>query len=286
MIRPAAGGWTNLKLRVSFINFLNSVPLGWGFLHGEQREHFELAFDVPSQCAQRLAAGAADVGLIPAIEYQRIPRLRVLPDISISAKREVKSVLFVSHKPLDEIRTIALDTSSRTSVALLRVLLEIFHERVGLRYQSQPPVPEIMLGSCDAALIIGNPALHLKSSGLRVYDLAREWVKFTGLPFVFAFWAVADGVVLGANLNTFYQSKAAGLAAIREIADSYASSLGLQQDETREYLQRHLDYSLDGANLKGLNVFYELAHRLDLIPAIQPVRFYPVESRMEVDFEG
>jgi len=267
-----------MKLRVSFINFLNSVPLGWGFLHGEQRENFELSFDVPSECARRLATGAADVGLIPVIEYQRIPGLRVLPEMSISAKREVKSVLFVSQKPLDEIQTVALDTSSRTSVALLRVILEIFHQRVGLTYQSQPPLPETMLANCDAALIIGNPALHLQTSGLRVYDLAHEWAKFTGLPFVFAFWAVADGVVLGANLNTFYQSKEAGLAAIKEIADNYSNSLGLDPYDTREYLQRHLDYSLDEANLKGLNMFYELARRLDLIPAIQPVKFYPVAA--------
>ena len=271
-----------MKLRVSFINFLNSVPLGWGFLHDEQRENFELSFDVPSECAQRLATGAADVGLIPVIEYQRIPGLRVLPGMSISAKREVKSVLFVSQKPLREIRTVAVDTSSRTSVALLRVLLEIFHQRVGLTYRAQPPIPEIMLANCDAALIIGNPALHLNSTGLRVYDLAHEWAKFTGLPFVFAFWAVADGVLLGANLDTFYRSKEAGLAAIEEIADSYSNSLGLDHYDIREYLQRHLDYSLDEANLKGLKMFYELARRLDLIPAIQPIRFYPavaVEGR-------
>lgn len=275
-----------MKLRVSFINFLNSVPLGWGFTQGNHRDVFQVDFDVPSQCARRLATGEADIGLIPVIEYQRIPDLKVLPGISISAKREVKSVLFVSRKPIEEIRTIALDTSSRTSVALLRILLETFYHGKNLEYRPQPPLPERMLQDSEAALIIGNPALNLNPAGLRIYDLAREWLHFTGLPFVFAFWAVRGSVDLGPLVKVFYESKASGLAHLEEIVTAYSRESGKPPSEIREYLTRHLDYSLDEANLKGLQTFFERAHELGMISHIEPLHFYPLPAGMEADDAG
>ena len=176
-----------MKLRVSFIEYLNSVPLGWGFLRGPFCGAFDLIFDVPSQCGQHLSKGQVDVGLIPTIEYQRIPDLLVLPDISIAAKREVKSVLFVTKKALTKVSRIAVDTSSRTSVSLLRIIFEKFHGIEGVTYHPESPRPERMLELYDAALIIGNPALEVPPGNYDVLDLAKEWNRFYRIAFCLCF---------------------------------------------------------------------------------------------------
>lgn len=267
-----------MKLRVSFIDFLNSVPLGWSFLHGELRDVFDLGCDVPSRCARRLAEGDADVGLIPVIEYLRNPSLSILPGISISSKREVRSVLFVSKLPLPEVRRVALDTSSRTSAALLQILLKRFYRLDGISYEPCPPDPDRMLEAHDAALIIGNPALKVLGKPLIIYDLAAEWGRFTGLPFVFAVWAVRNGVVLGDQARHFYDSRREGLRNVDRIARMYSECLGLSPSEIRTYLLHHLDYSLDEANLKGMRAFFELAVEEGLAPGGRDLDFVPVES--------
>ncbi len=267
-----------MKFRVSFINFLNSVPLGWGFLQGSYRDTFQLLFDVPSECARHLESGQADVGLIPVIEYQRIGGLRVLPEISISSKREVRSVLFVCSKPLLEVRRVAVDTSSRTSAALLEIILRTFYRRDEIVFEPHRPEPAEMLEKYDAALIIGNPALRVPNRPLHVVDLAAEWNRFTGLPFVFAVWAVRAGVELGEAASVFYASRREGLEQLDGIARSYSERLGLPREEVEVYLREHLDYGLDGENLRGLETFFQLAGELGLIEAPRPLRFYPVPA--------
>ena len=267
-----------MKLKVSFIEFLNSVPLGWGFLHGPYQDAFELVFDVPSQCARRLSRGEVDIGLIPAIEYQNIPDLRVIPDIAIASKREVKSVLFVSKVPLRQIKSIALDTSSRTSVVLLKILLQHYYGRDLIRYCDERPDPQSMLREHDAALIIGNPALTVSDHSLHVYDLAREWNRFTGLPFVFAFWAVRPGVDLGEQAKFFTLSRDQGLKQVESIAKMYSRKLGVPVAEIKDYI-RTLNYSLDESNQRGLNTFFELAAQLGLISQPRPLLFYETGRR-------
>ena len=263
------------RLRVSFIEFLNAIPLGWGFLKGSHKGLFKVMFDVPSECARHLARGEADVGLIPVIEYQRIAGLRVLPGISIASKKEVKSVLFVSRTPIEDVSRVALDTSSRTSVVLLKILLSEFFGAGTVTFQERVPTPEDVLGDCDAALLIGPNAITASLNGLRVYDLAEEWHRFTGLPFVFAFWAVRKGIDLGHYTRVFYESRQEGLLAIPEISSIYAHRLGLTSQEIRTYLETNLDYSLDEQNLRGLNLFFELAQRIGAIPSPAPLRFCP-----------
>lgn len=266
-----------MKIRVSFIEFLNSVPLGWGFLHGRQQGAFQVLFDVPSECARHLATGEVDVGLIPVIEYQRIPGLRILPDIAVASRHEVKSVLFVSRTPLAEIRRVALDTSSRTSAVLLKILLH-HYGKTEVEYLEHPPDPEAMLARCEAALLIGNPALRIDRTGLYVFDLAREWHRLTGLPFVFAFWAVRPGIELGSQAEIFYASREEGLQSLDQIASLYSERLGLPEGEIRVYLKDHLDYRLDPPHRQGLLKFFELAESLGLIPQIRPLDFLPVET--------
>jgi chorismate dehydratase len=253
------------KIRVSFIEFLNAIPLGWGFMHGSHQGLVDLLFDVPSECARHLMGGEADVGLIPVVEYFRIPGLRVIPEIAIAARGKVKSVLFVSKVPIEEVKKVALDSSSRTSTALLKILLSRFYGCDSVEYSESLPNAEEMLAAHDAALLIGNAALQIPPQERYVYDLAAEWNRFTGLPFVFAFWAVREGVQMGDSLGAFYQSREEGIAAIDEIASIYADRLGLVPSEIRSYLSSNLDYSLDEKNLKGLQLFFSLARESKLL---------------------
>lgn len=263
-----------MKIRVSFIEYLNSVPLGWGFLNGPHKDIFDLTFDKPSQCAGHLSKGEVDVGLIPVVEYQRIPDLLVLPDISISSKHKVKSVLFVSKKPLERIKRIAVDSSSRTSVALLQILVQKFYNISSVSYHAEPPNPTKMLELYDAALIIGNAALSVPSGPYDVYDLAYEWNRFTGLPFVFAFWAVRPKIDLKEQFEVFYQSREQGLKEVGRISDIYAEKLGVPSSDIRDYILNNLDYSLDQSNLRGLRTFFEIAVEMRIIPHAVPIRFY------------
>ncbi len=264
------------KLRVSFIEYLNSVPLGWGFLNGPYQDAFDILFDVPSQCARHLSTGEADVGLIPVVEYQRIPDLSVLPDIAIASKREVKSVLFVSKKPLAEVSSVAVDRSSRTSVTLLKIFLHKFHGLDAVTYHEEAPDPEQMLELHDAALIIGNPALKLHRGSRHVYDLAVEWNRITGLPFVFAVWAVRSAANLGEQVQIFYQSREQGLNEIDSIASVYSKKLVVEAGEIREYILENLNYSLDQDNLRGLQTFFDTAAELGLTASSRSLQFYPV----------
>ncbi|MDA2923265.1 menaquinone biosynthesis protein [Acidobacteria bacterium AH-259-L09] len=267
-----------MKLRVSFIEYLNSVPLGWGFLNGPYQDVFEILFDVPSECARHLSTGEADIGLIPVIEYQRIPDLLVLPDIAVASKRQVKSVLFVSKVPLTQVSSVAVDSSSRTSVALLKILLHKFYGRHSVTYHQESPDPEKMLEHDDAALVIGNPALKVSRSTFFIYDLASEWHRFTGLPFVFAFWALRSGVNLGEKAQVFYLSREQGLKEIDSIARVYSEKLGVPAAEIRKYILENLNYSLDDSNLRGLQTFFELAAELELIPFARPLQFYAADQ--------
>ena len=164
----------------------------WDFEHEpsrEIRENFEIEYDLPSQCAQKLRDGETDIGIIPVITTATIPGLVVLPDVAIAALNKVRSIQLVSKKPMEEIRTVAVDTSSRTSVGLTQVLLTKFF---GGHRELTPMAPVLgpMLEQCDAGLLIGDPAMVVKTDGLYAYDLAEVWRAKTGLPFVFAVWSV------------------------------------------------------------------------------------------------
>src|ERR1022692_3124681 len=177
-------------LRISAISFLNTAPLMWDFEHGETGRDFAIEYTLPSACAAALAANQADIGVIPAITYAQIPGLVILPNIAIASKDRVRSILLVSKKPIEQVQTVATDTSSRTSIALLQVLFAKF---LGGARQLAPHAPQLeaMLRDHDAALLIGDAALQVTpNSGYHLYDLAHEWREFTGMPFVFAFWAV------------------------------------------------------------------------------------------------
>jgi chorismate dehydratase len=263
---------TTTRPRVSVVKYLNTVPLIWGMLKGDQQGKYDLDFTTPAKCADDLGRREAAVGIVPSIEYQRMERLRVLPGCSIASKGAVKSVLLLSRVPVERVETVALDNSSRTSAALVRVLLQKFYSRLVSLAPAEPD-PHKMLQRADAALLIGDPALTLDGHDLLVYDLAAEWRKFTGLPFVFAVWAGHEDSGLGRFCTDFEASRDYGLAHIDDIACEYAPRLGLAQEAVKVYLKENIDYSLDEENRKGLELFYRLAHEIGLIPGAREIQF-------------
>ena len=186
------------RLRISAISYLNTAPLMWDFEHGDAGKGFDISYTVPSQCAAELAAGSADIGIIPAAAYATIPGLTILPGVAIASRRPVRSILLVSKVPLDQIRSVALDTSSLTSVALTEVLFAKWWG-AGRTFASMAPDVEEMMAAHDAGLVIGDPALKVDRSRYLTYDLAEEWIRLTGKPFVFAFWAVRQAALKDAS---------------------------------------------------------------------------------------
>jgi chorismate dehydratase len=261
------------KLRVGIVNFLNSKPLAWGFLKGHHADLFAPSYHPPSMVARLLAQGNLDIGLIPSIEVQRIPNLRVLPDMCVAAQHEVRSVLLVSRVPVEEIRRVALDTNSRTSATLIRILLR---ERWGLdpEYLHERPDPERMLAEADAALLIGDPALRVDRERYRIIDLAAEWKTLTGLPFVFAVWAVRPEVEIPDLPFYFKSSLRYGLSSLDILVREAAGEMGLDSAEVRAYLTENLSFFLRQDEIEGLEEFYRRAHHAGLILEPRPLEFW------------
>jgi len=273
------------RLRISAISFLNTAPLMWDFEHpvpGELKlqDQFEITYTVPSQCAAELSAGTADIGIIPSITYATIPGLAILPDVAIAAKNAVRSILLVLKKPIEEVRTVALDTSSRTSVILTQILFSKHFPGPGAReYVAMAPDLDQMLDRCDAALLIGDSALQVDRSRHQSLDLADEWRRFTGKPFVFAFWAVRMAALTGGGRGyelseIFSRSRDHGLEPrnLEVIAREWATRLNLTPAEVKGYLTENIHYTLDPENTEGLELFYQYAAELRLIPEAPALR--------------
>jgi chorismate dehydratase len=264
-------------LRISAISYLNTAPLMWDFEHGTAGAAFDISYTLPSLCAAELARGTADVGIIPAAAYATIPNLFILPSVCIASKKAVGSILLVSRKPLDAINTVALDNSSLTSVALTRVLFEKCWGG-GRQFTSLPPDLDTMLATSDAALLIGDPALKVDRSQYQTWDLAEEWISFTGKPFVFAFWAVTQKAASQSNLDLaaiFQQSRDHGLipASIAEIASTWAPKLGLSEEAVVQYLTENIHYYLDEPCIDGLRLFYRYAYECNVLPRAPEIVF-------------
>ncbi|HEX5715278.1 MAG TPA: menaquinone biosynthesis protein [Thermoanaerobaculia bacterium] len=259
------------KLRVGIVNFLNSKPLAWGFLKGHHADLFAPTYHPPAMVARLLGQGALDIGLIPSVEVQRIPGLKILPDLCVASTHEVKSVILVSRGPLEQVKRVALDQNSRTSVALLRILLQ--ERGIHPEYLHERPDPERMLSEADAALLIGDPALKVERDKYQVIDLAAEWNALTGRPFVFAVWAVRAGVDLPDLPFYFKSSLRYGLSSIDTLSREAAAELGLDSADVRSYLTENLHYFLRQEELAGLEEFYRRAHAHGLILEPRPLEF-------------
>jgi len=288
------------KLRISIVEFLNTAPLVWGFTDGHLAGRHELSFAVPSRCAEDLRAGRVDVGIIPAIEYQRMENVVALPGMAVAAKNEVRSILVISKVPIEQARTFALDTNSRSSAGLVRLLCRR-HWNIAPEFIDLPPDPDEMLARADAALIIGDPALRLRIQmdvleakvpqgkdccgcdasdhpvknvqTLFIYDVAQQWREMTGLPCVLAIWVARRGTVTPEIVADFRASREYGLARIGEIAEGAALKLDLPPRALERYLVENIDFSLDEENLAGLRLYYEECARAGLIPRARELEF-------------
>ena len=253
-------------LRFSVVDFLNARPLIWGLLENPP-PGVVVSRDLPSACADKLASGEADVGLIPSIEYQRIPGLRVVGGLGIAAASEVRSVLLVSRVSREKIRSVGLDPASRTSAVLTRLLLK-------RRYGVEPEYRDGG-GDVDASLVIGDPALKTRWNGHVVLDLAAEWRAFSGHPFVFAFWAVreeASRPEVAELLRRSYEQ--ANLEFSRLVEEESAES-GLSPAVIEDYLRHSLHFELDPGDLAGLETFFRLAAEEGLIAAPRRLEYAP-----------
>lgn len=278
------------KTRISVVQYLNAVPLAWGILEGPQNELFEAVYSTPSECAAQLAAGKVDIGLIPSIEYQRIPGCRIIPGPVVASRHRAASVLLLSKVPLSKVRSVACDSGSRTSVALTRVILNAYY-RNKPKFSEADPDPERMLAEHDAALLIGDVALAFKAANrfstssrvsdfqqqgpeaIQVFDLAERWSNLTGLPFVFAFWAARKGFTDRSVVDSLVDSRAFGLANLDTIATRYAETLALDRELVSQYLEKNMDYHMDVDGVEALHQFYSRAAQAGAIKSGRGIEF-------------
>ena len=268
------------SVRIGAVGYLNARPHVYGL---ERSPRFDVRFDVPSKCADLLHEGETDLGLIPSIEYLRGPAeaphtYRIVPGVSIASRGPVASVALYTPKPIREVRSIALDTSSRTSVALVRILCAREFRIRPILYSSGPRL-DGMLAMADAALLIGDNALFLDSESqpgghsLEKIDLGEVWTRMTGLPFVYAFWAGRPDVLTADDVVALQHARDEGITRIAEIAAGCFSDPRHQAIGAR-YLRDNIKYDLGADERAGLELFYQYAAEAGAVKTAQPLRFY------------
>jgi chorismate dehydratase len=290
------------RVRVGAVGYLNARPHVYGL---ERSPRFDVRFDVPSTCAALLHEGAIDVGLIPSIEYLRGPAeaphtYRIVPGVAIASRGPVASVALYTTKPLGDVRSIAMDISSRTSVALARVLCAREFKIRPVIHSSGPDL-DSMLTWCDAALLIGDHALFLDVNtvrltasaeatavrrsvtrrrkadtpyeGIEKIDLGEVWTRMTGLPFVYAFWAGRADALTADDVRALQQARDEGAAHAAEIAQAYFDDSRRQAIGAR-YLRDNIKYEFGADERAGLELFFRYAAEAGIVPTTQELRFY------------
>jgi chorismate dehydratase len=262
-------------VRLGAVGYLNARPLVYG-LDG-RADLVSVRFDLPSVCARLLEAGEIDLGLVPSIAYLDRAADRLVPGVCIGSDGDVASVAVFTRKPLSEVRRVAVDTSSRTSVVLTEVL---FARRFGASPAFVPHAPDLdaMLASADAALLIGDPALFIEPGAhgapLQKIDLGREWTAMTGLPFVWAFWAGPGGSADAEVVGALQHAAREGAARADAVADAFFPGDPARQAIGRRYLRDNLRYELDDSMLAGLRRFYAEAHAIGRAPRTGRIEFF------------
>lgn len=263
--------------RISASSYSNTAPLIWSFLYGSHHGEVELILDnAPARSAELLSQGRVDAALTPVIAYQTIPDARLIPDVCVGAKERVRSVCLVTRdKKLEDVRSVALDISSKTSACLTKI---IFREFLGFEPEWRDAKPDVsaMLDVSDCALLIGDPALRVTAATpepadapMRTFDLAGLWREHTGLGFVFAMWMTRTDTAV-VDLASVRDE---GLEHIDEIAANYAGDINLTRDELRTYLTSNISFSVDEPMQAGLELYFELAFKHGLIERNRPLEF-------------
>ena len=262
----------DLLPRVAASSYLNTAPLIWSFLYGSKQDTVELfTHKAPARCAEMLSSGEVDAALVPVIEYQRMSEVVIVPGVCVGSRSAVRSVVIASKQNnLKKIKRVALDDSSRTSVALVKI---IFREFLGFEpeWQTSPPDLRSMLEHNDAALIIGDPAMQIPREKFHVFDLATLWHEYTGFGFVFAMWMAGRNSAEEVRAIDFKAARDEGLAQLADIAARQSEIPDPEQ--VHEYLTRNIAFELDENMLKGLELYFELAHKHRLIKHSKPLEF-------------
>ncbi len=259
--------------RIGIVPYLNVKPVVYPLLTGEIKHNFTIIKDPPANLARALSRKELDIAFIPAIEYARGDNYRIIPEIAISSMGSVKSVLLYSKEQPSKITSVALDESSRTSAALVKILLP-YCFGVRPKYSTLPPKLNAMLSCADAALLIGDQALLVPRNGYHCIDLGALWQAYTGLGFVFAFFVVRAGFNADEAVSIMCESKKRGLKQIPEIARCEAAKLGLPVKVCLDYLSRRIHYDLGKKELEALKRFYKLAGKEELISKEVSLKFY------------
>ncbi len=259
-------------LRLGAVSYLNTKPLVYGL--DANREQFDLRFDVPARCAALLHDNEVDLGLIPAIEYLR-GDYAIVPDVAIASDGDVATVAVFTRKPMADVRSLALDVSSRTSVALTRVLCA-HHWNIAPAFVAAEPDLEAMLKRADAALVIGDPAFEIDplERGVTKVDLGGEWKAMTGLPFVYAMWVGRPGVASPRDCRALQQARDRGAENLGVIAKDVSAGDAVREGRSLAYLRDNLRYGLGEAEQAGLRRFHQLAADIAVVPDVKPLRFY------------
>lgn len=254
-----------IKPKLAASNYSNSAPLIWSFWKGARRNHVDLITDAaPARCAEMLRNGEVDAALVPVILAELVPGLVAVPDVCVGANGDVKSVCLVTNGiDLKEVRTVSLDTSSRTSAVLTKI---IYKEFLGFEpeWKDSAPDLEAMLSTTDAAMLIGDPALMVDESRYRKFDLAGLWKRYTGFGFVFAMWMARKENLDAVGQVDFTAARNEGLESIDEIAGYYTSETGKNSADLKAYLSENISYSIDEEMQKGLELYFELARKKGL----------------------
>jgi chorismate dehydratase len=260
------------RVRLGAVGYLNARPLVWGL--DAFPDLFDLRFDVPSRCATLLHEGFTDIGMIPSIEFLRAPEpYRIVPDLGIISEGDVASVALFTRVPIRDVRRIGLDTSSRTSAGLTRVLCREAW-KIDPEFVTVPPEAAARVEGTDAALLIGDPALFLdhQAAGLTKIDLGAEWTTLTGLPFVWAFWAGRPGAIHREGITALQAARDGGVADSDAIGDAYAGQA--RAELCRRYLRENIKYTLGERETQGLRRYYELAARHGVVTDARAPEFY------------
>lgn len=259
-------------LRISASSYSNTAPLVWSFLYGQNRGKYELILDnAPARSAELLMQKRVDAALVPVIAYQTIENLRLIPNVCVGAKEKVRSVCLVTKGgDLSQAKSVALDISSKTSVALTKI---IFREFLGFEPVWKPAEPNLdeMLKTSDCALLIGDPALVISNSKdqFRKFDLVEIWRKFTDFGFVFAMWMTRNEFCP----IDFAGARDEGLNHLDEIISNYEAEISLTHEDFKKYLSENIAYSIDEKMQKGLELYFKLAHQNDLCEKNTPLEF-------------
>jgi chorismate dehydratase len=249
------------KIRISAVKYANTYPFIWGLKESGFDKRVILETDHPSDCAAKLIGGKADIGLIPVAALPLIKNNYIISDYCIGANGKVRTVMLLSNCPFGEVGVINLDYRSRSSVNLIKVLAKNMWKKEFSWINTSEHFDFVNIGKNEAIVLIGDQCFQMEHKFKYKMDLAEEWKKQTGLPFVFACWAANRELDIG-FISDFNGALKAGVNNIDKVAAAFSKSSVIKEADLRYYLKHNIDYIFDSDKQRGMNLFLELLGKL------------------------